>query len=80
MRWMNPEPIIRSEISQKEKNKYRIKLMYMESRRMALMNLFAEQQWRHRHREQTLDTAGVGRGWKERVGCMERLTRKHHHV
>ena len=24
MRWMNPEPIIQSEVSQKEKNKYRI--------------------------------------------------------
>ena len=58
MRWMSPEPIIQSEISQKEKNKYRIKLMYMESRRMILMNLFAEQRWRHRHREQT-----YGQGW-----------------
>ena len=62
MRWMNPEPIIRSEISQKEKNKYRIKLMYMESRRMALMNLFAEQQWRHRHREETSDKGGEEEG------------------
>ena len=24
MRWMNPEPIIQSEVSQKEKNKYHI--------------------------------------------------------
>ena len=24
MRWMNPEPIIQSEISQKEKNKYHV--------------------------------------------------------
>ena len=24
MRWMNPEPIIQSEVSQKEKDKYRI--------------------------------------------------------
>ena len=61
MRWMSPEPIIQSEISQKEKNKYRIKLMYMESRRMILMNLFAEQRWRHRHREQT-----YGQGWGRR--------------
>jgi len=28
MRWMNLEPIIQSEVSQKEKDKYRI-LMYM---------------------------------------------------
>ena len=34
----------------------------MESRKMILMNLFAGQEWRHRHREQTLDTAGEGEG------------------
>ena len=28
MRWMNPEPITQSEVSQKEKDKYRI-LMYI---------------------------------------------------
>ena len=27
--------------------------MYMESRKMVPMNLFARQQWRNRHREQT---------------------------
>ena len=37
----------------------------MESRRMILTNLFAEQQWRCRHREQSY---GLGRGKKrERV-------------
>ena len=51
MRWMNLEPIIKSEISQKEKDKYCI-LTHMESRKM-VMNLFSEQQWRNRHREQT---------------------------
>ena len=35
--------IIQSEISQKEKNTYHI-LLYMESRMMILMNLFAGQQ------------------------------------
>ena len=39
------------------------------------MNLFAEQQWRHRHREKTYGHALAGR--KERVGCMERVTWKH---
>ena len=35
----------------------------MESRRMVLMNLFAEQQWRHRHREQTCGIhTGEGEG------------------
>ena len=54
MRWMRPEPIIQSEVNQKEKNKYHILThVYMEYRKMVLMNLFARQQWRHRHREQT---------------------------
>ena len=38
------EPIIQREVSQKEK-KYHI---YMKSRKMVLMNLLAEQQWRRR--------------------------------
>ena len=52
MRWMNIEPIIQSEVSQKEKDKYHIlKHIYTESRRMVVKNLFAGQQWRNRHRE-----------------------------
>ena len=52
MRLTNPEPIIQSEVSQKEKDKYRILMhIYMESRKMVLKNLFAGQQWRNRHRE-----------------------------
>ena len=39
----------------------------MESRKMVLMNLFAEQQWRCRHREQTYAQGREGRGRKERV-------------
>ena len=46
MRWMNLEPIIQSELSQKEKDKYCILMHYMESRKMVLKNLFAGQQWR----------------------------------
>ena len=46
----------------------------MESRKMVLMNLFAEHQWRHRHSEQTY---GHSCGGKERVGGMERVTWKH---
>ena len=41
----------------------------MESRKMVLMKLFVGQQWRHRHREQTMDM-------EEKVGCMERVTCK----
>ena len=51
--WMNLEPVIQSEVSQEEKNKYHISMHNMESRKMVLMNLFAGQQWTLRHREQT---------------------------
>ena len=37
MRWMNLEPIIQSEVSQKEKNKYHILMHNMESRNMVLV-------------------------------------------
>ena len=42
---------------------------------MVLMNLFAGQEWRHRHGEQTYRHRGGGR--KESVGRMERLSWKH---
>ena len=43
-----------TEGSQKEKNSYRT-LMHicLESRKIIMMNLLSEQQWRHRHGEQT---------------------------
>ena len=50
MRWMNPEPVTEREISQKNISYINI---YMKSRKTVLMNLFAGQQWRPRHREQT---------------------------
>ena len=53
MRWMNLEPIIQSEVSQKEKDKYHILNHIYESRNMVLKSLFVEQKWRNRHREQT---------------------------
>ena len=75
---MNLEPIIQDEVGHKEKNKYRTLThiysilthihsiyIYMECRKMVLMSLFAGQQWRHRQREQTVDTMVVG--GKERV-------------
>ena len=37
--------------------------MYMKSRKMVLMNLFAGQQCKHRHRDQTVGDAGGQRGW-----------------
>ena len=76
MRWMNLEPIIHSEESQKEKNKYRILMhIYIVSRKMVLMSLFTGQQWRRRYSEQTYGHwAGVR---KERVGYIQRRTWKH---
>ena len=49
MKWMNLEPIIQSEVSQKEK--YCILKHIYKSRIMVLKNLFSGQQWRNRHRE-----------------------------
>ena len=47
MRWMILEHIIRSEASQKEKNKCcMLMYIYMESRKMVVLNIFAGQQWR----------------------------------
>ena len=40
MRWMNLESIIQSEVSQKEKNKYCILMLYMGSRKIVPKNLF----------------------------------------
>ena len=44
VRWMNLEPVIQSEVSQKEKNEYDILTVYSKSRKMVLMALFAGQQ------------------------------------
>ena len=46
----------------------------MDSREMGLMNLFAEQQWRHRQTKRT----DLWTQWgKERVGGIERVSWKH---
>ena len=43
MKWMNLEPIIQSEVTQKEKDKYHLLIyIYVESRKMVLMNICAE--------------------------------------
>ena len=57
MRWMNLEPIIQIEVSQKEKDKYHILThIYMESGKMILMKLVSRQQWRHRYRVMDTET------------------------
>ena len=63
MRWMNLKPIIQSEVSQKEKNKYCI-LMHI-SRYIVLKNLFARQEIEKGHRKQSPGHSGGRRGWDE---------------
>ena len=48
MRWMKLEPIIQSEVSQKEKHQYSILTHYMEFRKMVMMTLYARQEKGHR--------------------------------
>ena len=51
MKWMDLEPIIKSEVSLKEKDKYHILSIYKESRNIVLKYLLTGQQWRNRHRK-----------------------------
>ena len=52
MKWMKLEPIIHSEVSQKEKCQYSILThIYMEFRKMVMMTLYKRQQKRHRYKE-----------------------------
>ena len=55
MMWMKLEPIIQSEVSQREKHQYSI-LMHM---------LYVRQQKRHRCKEQTFGLCGKRRGWDD---------------
>ena len=54
MRWIKLEPIIQSEVSQKEKHQYSILTHNMEFRKMVTITLYARQQKRHRCIEQSL--------------------------
>ena len=44
LRWINPETIKQSEVSQKEKDKYHILTRIYGTRKMVLMKLFAGQE------------------------------------
>ena len=48
MRWMNLEPIIQNELSQKEKDKYCILIHIYKIQKNVTENLFTGQQWRNR--------------------------------
>ena len=69
MRWMKLEPIIQSEVSQKEKHQYSILThiyhIYIEFRKMVTITLYARQQKRHRCIEQSFGLCGRGRGWDD---------------
>ena len=59
MRWMKLEPIIQSEVSQKDKDHYSIlKHIYMEFRKMLMITLYAKQKKRYRCTEQTFGLCG----------------------
>ena len=66
MRWMKVEPIIHSEVSQKEKHRYNIIThIYMEFRKMVMITLYVRQQKRHRCKEQTFGLCERGTGWDD---------------
>ena len=70
MRWMKLEPIIQSEVSQKEIHQYCILILYhmcisihicMEFRKMVMTTLYARQQKTH-VKNRLLDSVGEGKG------------------
>ena len=73
MGWMKLEPIIQSEVSQKEKHKYsKLMHIYMGFRKMVLITLYARQRKRHMYRTVFWTL------WKKaRVGWFERTALKH---
>ena len=66
MRWMKLEPIIQSEVSQKEKHQYSTYMefirIYMEFRKMVTITLYVRQQKRYRDNKQNLDSVREGEG------------------
>ena len=64
MRWMKLEPIIQSEVNQKEKHQYSILThIYMEFRKTVGTILYARLQKRHRCKEQTFGFCERRQGW-----------------
>ena len=63
MRWIKLEPIIQSEVSQKDKHQYSVLMHNVEFRKMVTITLYAKQKKRHRCTEQTFRLCGRRRGW-----------------
>ena len=68
MRWINLEPIIQSEVSQKQKYKYHILMHMYGIQKDGTDEFISEQQWRNRQREQTYGHEEVGEGEGEMDG------------
>ena len=62
MRWMKLEPIIQSEVSQKDQDQYSILTHVYEFKKMVMITLYAKQKKRHRCTEQTFGLCGRRRG------------------
>ena len=65
MRWMKLEPIIQSEVSQKDKHQYSILMHVLEFRKMVMITLYARQKKRHRCIKQTFGLYGRRRAWDD---------------
>ena len=65
MMWMNLEPIIQREVSQKEKDKYHILTHINGIRKMIPTVLHAGQQRRDKCKEQTFGFSGRRREWDD---------------
>ena len=61
MRWMKLEPIIHSEVSQKEKHQYS-ECIYMEFRKMVTMTYMQDSEGDTDVRNKLLDSVGEGEG------------------
>ena len=59
---MKLEPIIQSEISQKEKHQYSILILYMEFRKMVMMTLYVSRKRDTDIKNRLLDSVGEGEG------------------
>ena len=66
VRWTDLEPVIHSEVSQKEKNNYCILMHICGTLKNVQMNQFAAQKLRHRCREETYGHQGGKVAW----GCL----------
>ena len=60
---MKLEPIIQSEVNQKDKDHYSILTHIYGIRKMVMITLYAKQKKRHRCIEQTFVLCGRRRGW-----------------